>query len=241
MEQIAVSTARKPTRTRELRPDSNGTYRPYIGWTVRNYKPIQPRFNLGYDLVEAKKRYTRIQELYADDCQARGERYWSSFGLYAAKLIARGIYRIPYSPPIEILEVGVDPIAEYAQLLEIQRRAYPSLEIVPADEEWYSLSVKSNQQIERDVMRDLETDLRQLGIISTQKKLPSRLVPGTLHEAFDAYVKSDIDGVNVIPGTNILRQFGRKRTERVARLKDHSLDIPLYTLGLDEVKDLVNH
>jgi len=161
--------------------------------------------------------------------------------MYAANLIAHGVYRIPYNPQ-PLIDGDESPDAtEYAQFVEIQRQMYPSLEIVPADPEWHHLATKYDQRSETATLKKLETTLQTLGIVSKGKRLPSRLISGTLHEALDAYVKSDVEGVNVFPGTDKLTQHGMKREEIVLRLKEHTPDLPLYSLDLEEAKDIVNH
>ena len=71
------------TRKRELRPDSEGRYRPAVGWCqeirggVRTGKRRQPRFNLGTDLKEAERRLARIRDLYEDNCRMRKNDLWA--------------------------------------------------------------------------------------------------------------------------------------------------------------------
>jgi hypothetical protein len=165
---------------------------------------------------------------------------WTPFAFYAANLLAQGVYRIPYYCQYKPEELD-DPVAEYAQLLEIERQRYPSIELVPGTPEWFVESRKANRDIERHELSEVESRLKRLGVISADRQLPDEIIPGTLHEALDAFITSDIRGQNVKPGTGQLTQYGLRRIERVDRLKEHSDDIPLYSLGLDEVKEIVNH
>ena len=234
----------KPTRIRSLSPDANGYYRPYVGWKMpdwpQGHRRVQNRFNLGKDLTEAQRRYTRIQELYADSCRATEEDVWSPFALGAANLLAQGVYRIPYFCPYKPEEMD-DPVAEYAQLLEIERQRYPSLDIVPGNAELFVASRKANREIERHAMSEVESILKRQGVIASDRELPEEIIPGSLHEALDDFVTSDIHGQNVVAGTNELTQHGTRRKQRINRQKEHSEDIPLSSLGLDELKELVNH
>jgi hypothetical protein len=198
----------------------------------------QHRFNLGRDPVEAQRRYARIQELYRDSCRAAGSDVWTPFAFYAAGLLAKGIYRIPYYA--QWVSDHDDPLTEYSQMLELQRQEYPSVEIVPADLGIYAESRKINREIERQAMALVEKHLKADGVIGNDRNLPDEVIPGTLHESLNTYVANDIHGQNVKPGTNQLTQYGLRRLERVERLKVHD-DYPLHSLGLDECKEMVNH
>ena len=124
----------KLTRRRTLRPDPKGYYRPYVGWThpllpydgEQKGAATQPRFNLGRDPREARRRYNRIQELYVDSCRTCGEDYWTPFALYAAGLLAKGQYRIPYDfqpwmmewdDPLTLDDILLDHQHEFADML----------------------------------------------------------------------------------------------------------------------------
>ena len=150
----ASATTQKITRRRELKPDSKGYYRPYVGYkglsqtgdpketiglalNPHREQWRQHRFNLGTDKREAERRYARIQELYAELCQVAENDEWTEFALYAAGLIAKGVYCIPFPFDRQWLDAMQDPAAEYAQLVELSRSRYPSLEIVPEDAALY--------------------------------------------------------------------------------------------------------
>ena len=108
----------KTVRKRELRPDSHGRYRPYIGKRWSDGQPV--KFNLGTDRREAERRYARIQDLYLEAIKLPGMRCeghgWLSHTLAMAQNIATGkpVYEIP-------LEQGSDTI-EYQRSIEFLRR-----------------------------------------------------------------------------------------------------------------------
>jgi hypothetical protein len=82
-------------RTPQDRPEEEQSRIPKEVGYLDRAKRRQPQFNLGTNEKEAEKRLARIQELF-DDCQRyTGLPVWTNFGLYAAKLIAKGIYQIP--------------------------------------------------------------------------------------------------------------------------------------------------
>src|SRR4051812_3974519 len=98
-----------PTRKRELRPDPNGRYRPYVGWKMGEQGGRrQHRFNLGTDRKEAERRLARIRDLYDDNCRVVGEDLWSPAALSYAERIARGEVAFRYSIPFDP-EVMDDP------------------------------------------------------------------------------------------------------------------------------------
>ncbi len=258
----APATTQKITRRRELKPDSKGYYRPYVGYkglsqtgdpketiglalNPHRQQWRQHRFNLGTDKREAKRRYARIQELYAESCQVAENDEWTEFALYAAGLIAKGVYCIPFPFDRQWLDAMQDPAAEYAQLVELSRSRYPSLEIVPEDAALYESGRRRNKEYEietvQHALRPVERVLKDLGIVGERTALPNQIVTGTLHEALDVFKRDEIDGVNVIPGTSTLKQYGHRRKERVDRLKGHQSDIPLFALNLDVLKAMVNH
>jgi hypothetical protein len=88
-----------PARNRDLRPDPQGRYRPYLGWEDGERR--QHRFNLGTDKREAERRFAKLRELYDENLRVYdpgGQQLWSPLALSYAEKIARGEYRISYPP-----------------------------------------------------------------------------------------------------------------------------------------------
>lgn len=89
-------------RNRDLRPDPQGRYRPYLGWKVGvDDERRQHRFNLGTDKREAERRFAKLRELYDENLRvygSGGQELWSPLALSYAEKIARGEYRISYPP-----------------------------------------------------------------------------------------------------------------------------------------------
>lgn len=229
-------------RKRDLKPDPQGRYRPRIGWEsafegTKYLGRRQPRFNLGTDRKEALRRYERILQLYEDNCQSTGDDLWSPVALEYARGIASGSHALQYPPLPEGYRV-CDRTADYARSIEIDRRMFPSIQIVPQDPAMYAESVQLNERLVYDRLRQLEAELRELGALVTDKSLPDKLVVGTFYEALDAYVEQDIrrDGAKLPNGT--LKPFQRLRIKRVDRLKKHHTDFPLYELTLDRCKEV---
>lgn len=227
-----------PTRKRELSPDAKGRYRPYVGWKIgEDGSRKQHRFNLGTDRREAEKRLSRLRELYEQNCKVNGEDVWSPLALSYAEEIARGKFEIAY-PPISPDVPVEDPRLEYAQMIRVDNSRFPAVRIIPADQSLWKDSVALNEEYTRARISDLEAELRELGAIDTKEALPSRLIPGTLYEAWDKYAES-IRSHNVQPGTNLLTQYGLLRIERVSRFKEHHDAIPLHSLTYDACTSMI--
>jgi len=190
-------------RNRDLRPDPQGRYRPYLGWKrgddgVRR----QHRFNLGTDKKEAGRRFAKIRELYDENCLVIKEDLWSPLALSYAEKIARGEYRIAY-PPLPPDGGFADPLLEYAQMVHTMRGWFPSLEVVPADPALYSESNKLNEKLTSEKIRGLQGELKELGVLPPDRSLPEKLISGNLHEAFDDY-EAEIRSNSLKPGSSDL-------------------------------------
>lgn len=236
------------TRTRKttLRKNSRGWIPKEVGYLDRA-KRRQPKFNLGTDEKEAQKRLARIQELF-DDCQrCTGLPVWTNFGLYAAKLLAKGIYQIPLpfdrdeEEEVQGHETLEDICANYVQTLRAEQARYPSIQIVPTDEDVYAYGVRLNASLEQAVLSLKEHDLKEEGIITSGRKYPEKFVSGTLHEAFDRYV-SHIQKTENKLDNETLKPAQRKRIEYVEVLKEHHADRPLMDLSsYDAIAEMIGY
>jgi hypothetical protein len=227
------------TRKRDLRPDAQGRYRPYVGWyegRFGNEERRQPRFNLGTDLKEAERRLARIKHLYEDNCRVVKRDVWSAQALGFAKAIAQGQRRILYPRLSDVIDQD-DPLLEYAQMLHNVREMYPCLEFEP-DPQIYGESLALNKKYVSENLRALEADLRQEGALPPNGALPREIIPGSLHQALEAYTE-DVRRHNVAPGSRETTSYGLRRLERVARFKEHHADTPLASLDYDECKAMV--
>ena len=198
----------------------------------------QHRFNLGTDRREAERRLARIRELYEVNCRVNGQDAWSPPALSYAERIAKGEYRIAV-PPLSPDAPVQDPVAEYSQVIQVDRDRFPSLDLVPADPALHAESVRRTQEMTQGRLRSLEAELKELGALPPRGRLPERLIPGTLHEALDAYIEDNVRTENVVPGGDRLTYYGQLRVEQVGRLKKHHPDVPLTDLTFDACKAMV--
>jgi hypothetical protein len=227
------------TRNRDLRPDSKGRYRPCVGWKVGEAgDKQQPRFNLGTDKREAERRLAKIRELYDENCLLVGEDVWSPLALSYAKEIAKGNLRITYFPPAQE-DCIEDPATDYAQMIQVDRDRFPSLDLVPSDPDLYTESVRLGQKgVVSERLRALEAEMRELGALTSKQSLPEELIPGTLHEAFDEYV-THVPTENSRTSSQELTPYGRLRLARVKRFKAVHEDAPLHGLDFDRCSGMV--
>ncbi|RCS47647.1 hypothetical protein DTL42_14085 [Bremerella cremea] len=231
-----------PARRRELKPDTKGRYRPYLGFRLdADGNRKEHRFNLGTNRREAERRVDRLYDLHDESEIVAGETIWTPFALYAAKLIEKGTFTIPY-PFHEHLLREEDPTAQYAQMLHVEQQNHPSLHIVPAEPDLYAHGLKVNGLAVGEELKELEEAARLLGVITSRQVMPDQLVTGTLHEALDVFGQEVVHKNNVRAGTDgELTQYGRLRMERIGRFKERHSDIPLSALHLDSCTDLVRY
>ena len=174
----------------------------------------------------------RSGNCYDDNCRVVREDLWSPLALSYAEEIAGGRNRITYFPPPPELCIE-DPVTDYAQILQVDRDRFPSLDLIPSDPTLHAESVRRGQkEVVSDRIRELETELRELGALGSKESLPEELIAGSLHEALDDY-EASIAGHNVRPGSSELKPYGRLRLARVKRFKKAHDDIPLSTLTHD--------
>lgn len=236
----------RPRKT-TLKRNKRGTFAREIGY-LNPVKKTQPKFNLGTDQKDAEVRQSRIMELFEDCTRILGKPMWTSFALYAAKLIAKGKYQIPYAPQWEVLNYILDDpsvedkCAEYVQMLRVEQARYPSIQIIASDQEMYDYGVALNSSYENDLINKMDSDLKELGVIPHSRKASDKLISGTLHEALDAYIEIDIkkSGLKLEDGT--LKFSQRKRIQYANTLKDQHPDQSLMELSsYDAVLQLHKH
>ena len=204
-------------------------------------KKRQHRFNLGTDRKEAERRLAKLRELYDENCRVVREDLWSPLALSYAEEIAKGRHRITYFPPPPELCIE-DPVTDYAQMIQVDRDRFPSLDLIPSDPHLYAESVRRGQQgLVRDRVRELEAELRELGALPSKRSLPENLIPGSLHEALDDYAAHDVPSANTRAGSGGLSPYGRLRLARIKRFKREHEDVPLHSLDRDLCSAMVAH
>ena len=107
----------------------------------------------------------------------------------------------------------------------------------PDDAEKHVASIEANRDFIAQKLAQLKWELDQLGVLAAgNATLPAKLIPGTLHEALDAYQTDfEVDATRLPSGQ--LKQNERKRQGRIATFKKTHPDCPLHDLTLARVKE----
>lgn len=224
------------SRERDLRPDPQGRYRPYLGWKIGvDDERRQHRFNLGTDKREAERRMALLRSIWDENCRQYGDT-WEPSVLVYAEAVARGEQQILQRP---VPELDDEP-DEYARMVDVNRQNFPGVNFVPTDSQKYAEGREANEAYIKQRLADLETELRTLGALTGGNRLPEKIISGTLHEAFSAYA-AEIEKTAVRPGKASLTPYGRLRLRRVDRFKFTHPDMPLHSLTYDACRDMVTH
>lgn len=232
------------TRRHTLKPDSKGRYRPRIGVILCDDGEYRARrFNLGTDRKKAEARYAAIQALYEDEVRSSGGEGWVVASLEMAEQIARGEpITVPPPPPTQIFSKnsvitwGPSGPDDYAQVVELDRQRYPSVDILPSNIELYGRGVVQNEVQIQERMRELQEELQALGMLRSGESLPDHPIVGTFYEALDEYekyVRMKPDGIS---DTTMHQRLSQTKQLRMA----HD-DRPLATLGLNACREIFGY
>ncbi len=229
------------TRNRELSPDAQGRFRPYLGWRkTDDSKYIQHRFNLGRDGEVAERIMVRLRQLW-EHIEATHEPSadwprprWNEQTLWIAEQIADG------KPTISMPPRPVDNSEPYARYFHRVQAHFPFIVFVPDDREKYETGVSSNiERVEGQIKRIEEISLK-VGDLP-RKRIDRHM--GMLHEAFDAYAehirqtKIETDE----SGQQTPTAHGKSLIDGVTRYKEHHPDVPLAEIDFDVLQQMVNH
>lgn len=229
------------TRSRDLSPDSQGRYRPYLGWKeAEGGKYVQHRFNLGRNAETAERIMVRLRQLWEhieathkpSDTSPRP--LWNSQTLWIAKEIEKGnsVVRLPPKPR--------DDGESYARYFHRVQAHFPFIVFMPENQEKYETGATSNlERIEGQIKQIEETALKVGNL--PRKRIDRHM--GMLHEAFDAYadhirqtkIETDENGLQMTTA------HGKSLIDGVARFKEHHPDVPLAEIDFDVLQQMVNH
>ena len=227
------------TRKHDLRTDNRGLIRKRIGYITHTKK--QPRFNFGKDRDVAEFRYAILRQLYQENERliARRSRtlgyqlpkgWWPQI-LEHAHEIASG------KPEVELPCIPPEEPADYVQRFRQYKADFPSLRVVPFDESFYIEGIRILEGHESKYIDSLYGNMKTEGVVETDKEIPSHIIPGTFHEALDAYIEHiEQDGAKVT--TEKLVNSQRKRIRHVKNLKRDE-DCSLTNLDADRVQKLI--
>ena len=186
----------------------------------------------------------RLRELWAETEKLGGdEPIWAPFPLYAADLIAKGVYKISYPFDPETVEQVDDPVAEYAQIIHATRTSF-HLQPRPAEPAVVRPGPPAATRSSRTT-RTQEAGRRTASTWESSRHsrhCPSRLISGTLHEAFDAYGEHDVKKHNIRPGdgsVDALRQPATRTGGAVSRITTRTSRCR--ALNYDLCEEMIRH
>jgi len=238
---------RMATRTRKKwKPDSNGQYVRQLGWkATKGGKLAQPKFRLGTDLREAKRREMMLADLWEqveklDDPAAEEPATWPPMLLTIAQQLARhGAARVP--------AMEGEPGSFYARRIEQLVRRFPRVPILPADEEAYKEAIEARSQGSAEFLQRY-SEAGKLFHRRIRESLEGHVLPGdqaqivegsTLHVALREHV--DWLKGEYADGDGVLTAWGKTRVKHAEILLDRHDDVPLSRLGHEQLEEMIRY
>ena len=231
---------------RKWKPDSNGQYVRQLGWKRSTAgKLVQPKFRLGTDLREAKRREMMLADLWEqveelEDRTAEEPATWPPMLLTIAQQIARyGVARIR--------AMEDEPESRYAWRVEQLARRFPRVPILPAEEDVYKEAVEARSQRSAEFLQSFskagETLQRRMHEALEGHILPnakSEIASGPkLHDALRDHIEW-IKG-EYANGDGGLTDWGKTRVKHAQILLDRHEDTPLSRLGHEQLEEMIRY
>lgn len=222
-------------KTKTLACDNRGYFRRDLGVDSDGN---QPRFVLGRDEQQALLRKARLEALWAIIESDGGGCCWDAFTLAIGKAVARGevMFGLPRPP-------GAEDGAYAAVVSQYAVRYRSVIAILPEDQAAFANGVQQNQHWHKALTQSVTATVNgAAAVVGLDVKIDDifEAETGTLHQALDAYQAEFERDTPKLPG-GILKQFERKRIERVARLKATHQDMPLYQLTKDKIAETISY
>jgi len=227
-------------RTRKTwRPTADGQYVRQLGWKAsRSGKLAQPKFRLGTDLREARRREMMLSQLWehAERRVGGGRAVWPEDLLEMARQIARdGIARIARRED--------EPADAYAMRFGKLRQQYPGVAISAADEVAFLQGAHacfSESQATYARFERFAGDIRQ-GYRETLGDQAVEEVAGgpMLHDALRDHIEW-IKGEYAAGGGGVT-PWGKTRVKHAEALLDRHDDISLSRLGHEQLEAMIRY
>jgi hypothetical protein len=230
-------------RNRDLSPDAQGRFRPYLGWRkTGDGQYVQHRFNLGRDREKAERIIIRLRQLWqqiesesANSPASNSPRpLWTSHTLWIADQIAKG------NPTITLPKKSLDDGETYACYFNRVQAHYPFIVFVPENQDEYQAAAATNSERIEQKIKGIEQAAIRSGNLPRKRVIRDE---GMLYEAFDAYaehirqtqIETDEQGEQTVTA------HGKALVDGVERYKEHHPDVPLAGIDFDELQQMVNH
>lgn len=228
------------TRTRKKwKPQADGQFVRQLGWKRGSHgKLIQPKFRLGMDLREAKRREMMLSMLweFVEQCAHDEPATWPPEELEVAKQVARSGRALLSKREGESNDVYASRVLALAERL-------PGIPLLPADAKAFreEVAVWSNWTTELAERHEQELVPVWQQLRQTAAKLgggfeaqPAAGRGGTLHVALQdhmGWLKSEYAGAD-----GVLTDWGAVRVKQVELLIDRHDDLPLARLDQEAVE-----
>ena len=235
-----------PSRTKtEWKSDSRGRYPRELGYKRNKAEKLVPhKFYLGTNLVEAKRRNVRLEELW-EVIESDHEKFgwaleWNSLTLMIGREIAKGNYRI-------VVPRKRNPPDSYAGYINRLQNSFHMVSFVPEPDEEQTYRFGA-EMARTQGMNGMKRRLREFRVDQERRLVKSGAITAndicsgedTLHEAFDDYIEH-VRAEAVLPGTDTLSDYGHAKIQNVARLKEKHGNAALGTIGtFDAVQAMID-
>jgi len=230
------------SRTRKSwKPQRDGQYVRQLGWKRGpNGRLIQPKFRLGTDLREARRREMMLADLWeqVEQVAATEPVRWPEEALEIAKQIARDGQAM-------VRKRTGEPDSRYASRVAALAARMPKVQLLPADADAFrqGLDEQSKSHTEFVELYEKVSDAYRQRLRASAAQWAGPLgdhpiVCGpTLHEALRDHItwlKEEYAGIN-----GDLTAWGRVRIKHVELLLDRHEDLPLAALDHDAVERFI--
>lgn len=231
-----------PSRERnEWKPDASGVFTKQIGYLKSDVgKLSQPKFRLGTDSREAKRRADLIRQLW-DKLEGSADQRpyaWLPIELEAAKQIARG------SVQVAVPRNSGERIRQYATRIAGLGQRMPMVAFKPADETGFALEVAFAEmsvavaQSGRRTINAMTDDMLEAPLKALD--VPALGSGPTFHEALRAHILW-IEKEYSMEEAGLVSQWGCVRVKRVQSLIDHHDDFAISRFDLSKIEELYDY
>ena len=230
------------SRTRKSwKPQRDGQYARQLGWKRgSNGKLIQPKFRLGSDVREARRREMMLTYLweYIEQHAATTPVTWPEEALEVAKQIAReGRVSIPRREQ--------EPNSLYAGRVVRLAERFPKIPFLPADAEAFERGAEERSQSVAEFVQLYEKTsdafrrrLRESAAKRSDSVSPEMPTGGPmLHEALRAHIVWLRE--EYADGNGSLTDWGKVKIKQAEVLLDRHDDLPLARLDHDVIEQMV--
>ena len=219
-------------KIKELGTDARGNHVRNLGLKLtESGGKTQQRYYLGKDSEEARRRNTRLQELWAvieAEADSPKAALWTSTTLQIGMAIAGGETVCHLAPPLPINDD--EDCRAYAYLVEQYARKYRMIAVLPADTEAYQRGKGITDEKKREIVKIGQDVFGEANVLESETR--------TLHEALDDYI-AHIKRTFVDVETRKPTGWANTQVKEALRLKEKHSNMPLSRLDLTTIEAMI--